>query len=662
MPTVTEVLSAGLEHQRAGRLDRAERAYRSVLDFDSGQADALNLLGVLEHERGRHVDALSLIRRAVDTDGANALYRRNLVRVFIALDRLADARAAAWPALVLAPDDVWLHHVVSRLERGAGHADVAVARLGLVVELEPAHALAHNDLGALADEQGRRTEAAEHYRRAVAVDPGMVEAWFNLGCALLHQGKTEEGMAALRHAAEDGHADRRLAAAAHVEIGIALFAEGDVDGASAAYEAASRLNADDPAAALLLVQTRNLLPDVQPATYRDERRRWAERFALKPESTPSWERDRDPDRRLRVAYVGGYQVDGNTAAVTVLPLIEAHDRGAVEIVIYSDLPDWREDAYTARYRAAAELWRNTRELDDAALVAQIRNDRIDVLVDVFGHMSGGRFAMWGARAAPIQVAAIVTGTTGQAQFDYLIADSILLPPELEADVTETVIRVPLAYLYRPSFELPAVVGPPSVTQGHVTFGSFNQLAKLSRPCLAAWARVLSAVPGARLMIKGRGFAAPAARQRFHAFFEARGVAADRLDLRPWAGDFAAHLAAFNECDIALDSFPYNGVTTTCEAFAMGVPVVTLAGDRIAGRYGADLLHAVGLDEAIAADEAGYIERAVALAGDPARLERLRHSLRDRLMTSPLADPQALARGLEAAYRTMWRRWCHADRH
>jgi predicted O-linked N-acetylglucosamine transferase (SPINDLY family) len=659
MATVAEVLALGLDHHRAGRHDRAERAYRGVLAFDPDQPDARHLLGVLAHERGQHDAAVELIARAVALDGTKAEYRRNLVRVLAAAGQRAAAAEAAWRALAIVPDDPWLHHVQARLRRDAGDGAAARALLDLAVALKPDYAEAWFDLGVLARFAGSAVEAIAHFRRAVHDNPDLVEGWFNLGCGLMLLGEAAEGVTILARVVDMPGADPDLVASARVEIGKARFADGDVAGAIAAYREAARLRPDDPEAALLLVQSRYLTADCTPAAYLAERRDWARRFALKRDAAlPPHGNDRDPGRRLRIGYVGGNQLNGNTAAVTILPMIEAHDRGAIELVLYSDLPDWGEDDYTRRYRAAAALWRDTRTLDDRALAAQIRSDRIDVLVDVFGHMSGMRFMVWGARPSPVQIAAIVTGTTGQDAFDAVVADPILLPPALEDTVAERVMRVPLAYLYHPAFDLPALTAPPA--RGHVTFGSFNQLAKLSAPCLAAWARILTQMPTARLMIKGRGFADPAVGARFESVFATHGVAADRLDLRPWADDFADHLAAFNDCDVALDSFPYNGVTTTCEALAMGLPVVTLAGDRIAGRYGAALLTAVGLEDGIARDEASYVERALALAGDAERRARLRRDLRAHLMASALADARALAGALEGVYRLAWQRWVHAD--
>lgn len=660
MPTVAEVLALGLDHHRAGRREHAERAYLGVIEFDPDQSDAHYLLGQLAHERGQHAEAADRIGRAISIDGVRPEYRRNLARVLAADGRIGAATAAAWRALALDPSDALIHHFLARLLRETGEGEAVCAFLQWAVALDGGNGEAWLDLGIAAREAGAAAESIAHFRRAVTLRPDLIQGWFNLGCALIPSGAKEDAMAALRRVTATPVADSALAASAEVEVGKMLFADGDLSGAIARYGAATKLRPDDREPALLLVQSRYLSAECPPTDYLALRREWVRRFALKPMGG-IFTNNRDPERRLRVGYVGGNQLNGNTAAVTILPLIEAHDRDVVEIVLYSDLPRWGEDLYSARYRAAAALWRDTRECDDSALAAMIRADRIDVLVDVFGHMSGMRFMVWGARSAPVQIAAIVTGTTGQDALDAIVADPILLSPAMEATMAEPVARVPLAYLYRPSFVFPESGPPPMMARGHVTFGSFNQLAKLSLSCLAAWSTILARLPSARLIIKGRGFADAAVRRRFQGLLSACGVTADRLDLRPWTDSFADHLASFSDCDIMLDSFPYNGVTTTCEALAMGVPVIALAGDRIAGRYGATLLSAIGVQENIAGNEVEYVERALTLARDGARLARLRRELPARLWDSPLTNPRALAGALEGVYREAWRRWVHADR-
>jgi predicted O-linked N-acetylglucosamine transferase (SPINDLY family) len=263
------------------------------------------------------------------------------------------------------------------------------------------------------------------------------------------------------------------------------------------------------------------------------------------------------------------------------------------------------------------------------------------------------------RPAPVQIAAFVTGTSGLDTMSWALADPLLVPPEHDGHFTERVLRVPLAYLYRPMFEAASVGSPPCLDRGHVTFGSLNGLAKVTEPVVALWSRVLDAVPGSRILIKGNAFSAAPTRDRYRAMFARYGIGTDRIELRGWTQGFQEHLRALDEIDVVLDSFPYSGVTTTCEALWMGVPVVTVIGDRACGRYGLTLLSAVGLDEAIAGTPEEFVTKAMALAADRGRLVTWRRGLRARMEASALCDAAGFARSIEGAYRTAWQTWCRA---
>jgi predicted O-linked N-acetylglucosamine transferase (SPINDLY family) len=247
-----------------------------------------------------------------------------------------------------------------------------------------------------------------------------------------------------------------------------------------------------------------------------------------------------------------------------------------------------------------------------------------------------------------------------AALDATIADAWLVPPGHESHFSERVLRLPLAYHYRPQSDMPAPAPPPCLTRGHVTFGSFNQAAKLSEPALDTWARILTAAPGSHLLVKSLGLADGDTVSRLRDGLVRRGIAPDRLELRGWTVTSLAHRAAFADMDIALDSFPYAGVTTTCKALWLGVPVVTLAGARLAGRFGVMLLNAVGYADGIAADCDDYVRRAVELARSRETLSRLRVELPGRAASSGLTDADAYARSVEAVYRDLWQDWCDAD--
>ena len=339
-------------------------------------------------------------------------------------------------------------------------------------------------------------------------------------------------------------------------------------------------------------------------------------------------------------------------------LIAGHDRQAFEVFCYAEVA--RPDDWTARIREHADAWRSTVGMDDSAAAKQIREDGIDVLVDLAGHTGQNRLLVFAKRPAPVQVTWLgYPNTTGLTAIDYRLTDEIA-DPEGDADAlyTETLVRLPGGFVcYGPASDTPEAAACPVHQCGSVTFGSFNVLSKVTPEVVAVWAEILDRVPKSRLLMKNRSLADEETRARYLQMFDAHGVAAERIELCAWINSSAGHLGAYARVDIGLDPFPYNGTTTTCEALWMGVPVVTLSGDRHSGRVGASILTRVGLADLVAEAEAAYVEKAVALAGDIDRLAALRLELRDRLGRSPLCDAPAFIRYVEAAYREMWRRAC-----
>ena len=357
-----------------------------------------------------------------------------------------------------------------------------------------------------------------------------------------------------------------------------------------------------------------------------------------------------PGRRLRVGYVSP-DLHTHSVAYFFEGVLAAHDPAAVETVCYHC--GTISDATTARMRAAAHLWRDVPTLDDAELAARIREDRIDILVDLAGHTRDNRLGVFQRKPAPIQVTWIgYPNTTGLETIDYRITDAVADPPgEADALHTERLVRLQRGFLcYRPPEDTPDVPPRPCARPDArgIAFGSFNNLSKLGPGVVDAWSTILARTPGSRLVLKASGLGSDAARQRVLERFASRGIDPARIQTMPATPTRNAHLDLYRHVDIGLDTFPYNGTTTTCEALWMGVPVVAFAGDRHAARVGASLLHRIGLDELVARDVDGYVALACALAQDPARIAALGQGLRQRMRQSPLCDAAPFARDLEAA--------------
>jgi predicted O-linked N-acetylglucosamine transferase (SPINDLY family) len=616
-----ELLVAGVNHHQAGRLAEAEICYRRVLAAQPDHADALHLLGVIAHQAKHHDLAVEMIGRAINRNAKDPLYFCNLGAALKELGKLGEAVAAYRQAIRLKPD----------------------------------LAEAHSNLGVALFDQAKIEEAVAAYRQAIRIKPDYAEAHYNLGNALTDQYKLDEAVAAHRQAI-------RLKpdyAEAHCNLGIALSDQCRLDEALAAYRQAIRLKPDyaEAHSNLLLCLNRDdrMTADQLFAAHRE----WNERHGRQAPRPVAHANDRGAGRRLRIGYVSP-DFWLHSVAFFVEPLLKSHDRQAVEVFCYAEVV--RPDTATAHLRGLADRWLVTVGMSDEKLAERIRADGIDILVDLAGHTARNRLRVFARKPAPVQVTWLgYPNTTGLEAIDYRLVDAVTDPAgEADAWASETLVRLDGGFLcYGGLKGAPQPAAPPCLQSGTLTFGSFNNPTKVSAATFNAWATLLCRLPRARLLLKGKQFADATTRALFLARLGERGVAAERVELLAWLPDAAAHLAVYHRVDIALDPFPYNGTTTTCEALWMGVPVVTLRGDRHAGRVGASLLGQVGLTDLIGNSVEEYVEIAHALAGNPARLNELRRALRPRLAASPLCDGGAFARKTEAAFRRMWQRWCEA---
>ena len=615
MVTVPEAFALAREHHQAGRLAEAEGLYTRILAVAPDHADCLHLMGVLANQTGRGELAVRLIGEAIARDGGDAAYHSNLGNALHALGRLEEAGGSYRRALALKPDYAGAHYNLASLLQAQGRCEEALGHFERALALWPGHPDLHSNCGAALMELGRLSEAMVRFERALTLKPDHAEARNNLGKVCQELGRMAE--------------------------------------AEAHYRETLRLRPDYAEAHSNLLMTLTYLSD-RPADRLFAEHREYGRRRDRPVSPHA--NSREPGRRLRVGYVSG-DFRRHVVATFAEPVLAVHDSAAVGVYCYSETR--RPDVVTARFKAMAEVWRDTAALGDEELAAQIRADGIDILVDLAGHSSFNRLPVFARKPAPVQVTWLgYPGTTGLAAMDYRLVDPVS-DPEDSADTlaTEALVRLRDGFLcYRPP---PAP--EPGREPGPLTFGSFNNLNKLSEPVLTLWAKLLCRLPEARLLLKSRQLADPAVTRALRGAFKCRGVAGERLDLRGWTAGPEAHLETYRRLDIALDPFPYNGTTTTCEALWMGVPVVTLAGDRHAARMGTSLLTRLGLEELIAATEDGYLEIAATLAADPGRRARLRTELRGRMAASSLCDAAALARRLESAYRTMWRQWCAGEK-
>lgn len=567
--------------------------------------------------KGRADQARATLQRALEREPSNPDLNSTMA---VVLARLGQADRAAYFAQRAArahpgPPE-FLEDVGKELASGAG-IDVAAHAFEQALTREPAHAGLRLGLGAILRGAGRFVDGARQLEIALA-------------------GKPDDVPLALRTI-------RSL-----IDAGLGPEA------AALAGRMAERHPWDDEFARLLAFYS-NYLPDPNPAAQAKAHARFGELVhRMLPEEKIDYPNTKDPDRTLRV---GVLSPDLRHAAVAffIEPFFENRDRRGIELLAYSTA--LKHDRTGERLKGLADRWVHAPDWSDFELAATIRRDGVDVLLDLAGLTSRNRLGVLALRAAPVQATYLgYPNTTGLRTVDYRIVDPTTDPAGTESSCTEALVRMDPCFLcYKaPDYAPPTTARPPDAP---FTFGSFNSLLKFNRVTAGLWSRLLDAVPGSRLLMKSEQFKDAGSRQEAMKILVGAGADQSRVELTPPTQAPADHLGSYARVDIALDTFPYGGTTTTCEALWMGVPVVTMAGPVHAGRVGASILGAVGLGDLVAAGPEEFVRIGAALSADRARRTDLRGTLRDRVRSSVLCDGPTFAHRLENTLRGMWRDYC-----
>jgi protein O-GlcNAc transferase len=647
-------LKSGVSHHQAGRFAEAERIYRDILARQPDQADALYLLGVLIGQGGRLEESLELIRRTIRINPNFAEAHNDLGTALAKNKQLEEAIAGFRNAIRLKPDFAEAHFNLGVALQGTGQLSQAMAAFHEAIRFKPGFAEAHYNLANALKEHERLDEAIASYGQAIRLKPDFADAHHNLGSALHGACRLNGTIAAYRQAIRF----RPDFAKAYGSLGNTLKDMGQMDEAIACYRQAIRLMPDFAETYSNLLFALHYHSAHTPEVIAEEHRRWNRQYAepLRNFILPH-ANDRDPDRRLRIGYVSA-DFCVHSVSRFLLPLFRQHDHGTYEIICYSD--SLKSDHVTDRLRACADGWENIVGWTDERVADKVREDKIDILVDLAGHTAGNRLKVFARKPAPVQVSYLgYPGSTGLSAIDYRLTDTLADPPGVtESFHTETLVRLPVCnWCFSEPDDAPPVGSLPAESNGSICFGTFNNFAKASPMVMDLWARILGGVGGSRLVIKSRGLGEPGAHDRIRRFFGDRGISANRLETRGLEQSVASHLGAYNGMDIALDTFPYHGTTTTCEALWMGVPVVTLAGQIHVSRVGVSLLSNVGLGELIGHSPEEYVSIAVALGKNVSRIGEIRRTLRERMRASPLMNASRFARDMEGAFRSAWRNWC-----
>ncbi|MGD0088971.1 MAG: FkbM family methyltransferase [Planctomycetota bacterium] len=574
----------------------------------------------------------------------------NLGLIFYKQGRFQEALACYLRALEFAPNEADILNNIGVIHKGFCHYDEAIKYYLLAIEKRPNFAQACNNVGVALEELGRYDEALTYYRRCQEVDPDFPDCHNNIGVVHKMQYRFAQAIECFRRAVqlnpEFGEA--------YSNWGTVVRDQGDNEGALVLFTKSVELKPRSDLASNVLF-TLNCQPRGDAAEIAAAHKEWGARWAPASQARQAHANAADPDRKLRIGYVSP-DLRSHSVAYFFEPILEAHDPAKVELFAYAEV--LKPDFVTARLKHRFKEWRSTLGLNDQEMAGLVSQDRIDILVDLAGHTAYNRLPAMGLKPAPVQVTYLgYSNTTGMTMMDYRLTDALADPPALQALYSEELVRLPNCFLcYRPPEGTLAVAASPAA-RGQVTFGSFNAAHKVNYRAIALWARILKALPSARLFLKCFSLADEGVREKYRAHFAGQGLGRDRVELLAFEPDRTHHLSLYGEVDIALDPFPYNGTTTTCEAAWMGVPTITLTGDRHVSRVGTSILSCLGLQELVAATEEEYVAKAVALAGDLSRLGNLRATLRQRMAASPLCDAAGFTHALECAYRAMWQRWC-----
>ncbi|MBK9132674.1 MAG: tetratricopeptide repeat protein [Gammaproteobacteria bacterium] len=641
----------GLAYFRQGRADAAADCYLAVLKLKPDFVEAYSSLGVTCSSQGRQEEALQYLRKALSLQPENALIHNNYGLTLHKSHRRDEAIASYRRALTLKPELIEAHLNLGNALAESGMQEEAIESYRRALALKPDSAEAWFNLGGILLAQGRLDEAGDCLRRTIALKPDYAAAHNNMGQLLIRQDRLDEAVASYRQsiALKPGDAE------AHINLGSALTNQGEVEEGMRCYEAGLRIDPASAAGHSARLFALHNLSSVTPEQAFAAQRFFAEQCEtpLRPYRRPHTN-DRDPGRRLRIGYVSP-DLRRHPVANFIEPVLAHHDRDRVEVYGYYN--NYERDDWTDRIALLVDRWIPCPSLSDEALAEQIRADRIDILVDLAGHTDKNRLLVFARKPAPVQITYLGdVASTGMETMDWRLSHIDTDPEGYERYNSERLFRLPRnLWCYRPAADLPPVATTtPARRNGHVTFGSMNKVAKVSEATLSAWSELLRRVAGSRLVMAG--VPAGEAQRHIRERFATHGIGPERLTLHhklPLREFRALHA----NIDIALDPWPFNGNTTTCEVLHLGLPVISLAGDRFSARFGYHLLKTIGLAELAGRDVQDYIAIAESLAADLDRLEALRSGMRARLAASPLRDEAGFTRQLEEAYRAMWRDWC-----
>lgn len=646
----------GIGLHRQGQLDEADHAYRQVLAYDPRHAGAMQLRGVVQMQRGNHEEAVKLIKRSLDFEPRNPQALSNLGNALLELKRYDEAIATLRLAVEVQPDSADALGNLGRALRRRRYYPEAVEAYRKAVAAAPDRPGLHSALGVALTEAGEFDAAVLAHAKALELAPDRAEFRNNLAHAHRLAGRNEDAERELREALLLNPEEGEL----HLALGRIVTRKGRFDEAIELYRQARDNGAGSTKFELALMFFQNHVLANDPVKAKGDAVLYAQRRAGHVTPFKDHGNDPNPDRPLRIGWVSS---DFKTHPVGRFLLAAFREIDQSKLIMHAySMADPPQDALNQQFRGIVPNWRNIATMTDEEVAHQIRKDRIDVLIDLSGHTAGNRLGVFAYKPAPVAVTWLgYFATTGFAQIDYVLCNRWLVPEEEEDQWVEKPWRLANTHwcYTAPTAEVP-VVPTPGLESGVVTFGSYNNFDKINEPTIALWSRVINEVPNSRLLLRS-SLKNQAVTDRMIKGFNDQGIDGDRLIVETATKAYEVHMKSYGLLDIALDPFPYNGGTTTTEALYMGVPVLTLHGDRFVAHLAETNLQSAGLTEWIAKDQDDFVAKAKAFAADLPALDQLRQGMRARVLASRLFDAPAFARELESAFQGMYRKWAETQR-